>query len=1024
MLLAFMLVLITGAAYLLVAGLNEHAESYFRDTQTQVVLGAAKRALLSYAMNYPELRAPTVKGPGFLPCPDRHAVTDPLFGNPSSNCALATGTTLGRLPFRILGFEDVRDGSGSHLWYAVSDNFKNTSSNDTVLNSETPGQLSVDGAGDVVAVIIAPGEPVASQSGRPSSNEADYLEDDNATAADGSFVTTSTSEFNDRVVTVTRQEVMQAVERRVISEVRAILAAYRSSYGAYPWLAPFADPKAASPGFWGTHDGTNDMSDVTDTTVNFLDELGVQIGDLVRNVTDGSVATVSGVSANTLTLDPLLQGTENDFDTGDEYQILSALQWTASGGSSSVVLVDASRDFEEIGVVAGDVIDNVTDNSSGVVASVSGSQITLDEDSGVDFSVGDNYVIRGPYGQATGANDSSALADANKNFVTLGVLPGDMVVNLSDGSVGRVASVAANVLTLDGLYLGTDNDFDTGDYYYLPRLNTDNSTREGLLSVHESGKHFPTSLSMDWDLTQVNGATVVTNTNAGSPHATYVANLEEASSGILGTVDVARDEGQCVWVAEDEAYCMAYYMDPGFPIQGTVTSGTNTSTLTDANADFLTPDVKRGDMARNFDDEVATGITGTMTSGTSSDILEDTSKNFITLGIQPYFHLLHNNSASNARALITEVISSTTLRVVEFQGGAAVTLAAGDNYTIYTPQRMVVTGITSATQLTTSRLISNPDFDNSGGGGGAGEFYQINVATGLTSDGTADAGSSGTTLYDAGADFSEIEPGDIVENITDNAFGLIISANDASDELVAQLYAADGSARNFDAGESYRIYYNHDVVTRRYELRPRFSGSVRVYSSSNQRKRDVCLGYSSDCLTLSGNVTVPAQSAVITVRDLDGSNNEVARTEVSIPTGGAQGSIRLSGLDYYLREATNELPAWFLENRWHQLVYAAFSGAYAPSVTTANGCPTDGPCLQLSIPIPIPAGTTYDDKHAIVIAAGGGLAGQDRSSGSLSDYYEPENADGDDVFQKDELTTTFNDQISVVCPDGLNPICP
>src|SRR3990172_8283891 len=86
-LLAFMLILVTGTSYLLLNRLNNYS-TYARDTETQIALLEAKKALLSYAMNYPELRSPTEKGPGFLPCPDQN--ND---GNPT-NCGTSATTTM------------------------------------------------------------------------------------------------------------------------------------------------------------------------------------------------------------------------------------------------------------------------------------------------------------------------------------------------------------------------------------------------------------------------------------------------------------------------------------------------------------------------------------------------------------------------------------------------------------------------------------------------------------------------------------------------------------------------------------------------------------------------------------------------------------------------------------------------------------------------------------------------------------------------------------------------------------------
>ncbi len=75
--------------------------------------------------------------------------------------------SLGRLPYKTLGLDDIRDGSGERLWYAVSVNFKDDPRGAVPLNSDAPGTIAVlDSEGNVInngqdmtgaiAVILAP----------------------------------------------------------------------------------------------------------------------------------------------------------------------------------------------------------------------------------------------------------------------------------------------------------------------------------------------------------------------------------------------------------------------------------------------------------------------------------------------------------------------------------------------------------------------------------------------------------------------------------------------------------------------------------------------------------------------------------------------------------------------------------------------------------------------------------------------------------------------------------------------------
>lgn len=101
--------------------------------------------------------------PGYLPCVDKVNK-----GEASTACSLQ-GDRLGRLPWKTLGTDDLRDGTGERLWYAVSNQYKNNPH--LVLNSQTVGGISVrnvDGnlvndaslGNGVVAVIIAVQAPI------------------------------------------------------------------------------------------------------------------------------------------------------------------------------------------------------------------------------------------------------------------------------------------------------------------------------------------------------------------------------------------------------------------------------------------------------------------------------------------------------------------------------------------------------------------------------------------------------------------------------------------------------------------------------------------------------------------------------------------------------------------------------------------------------------------------------------------------------------------------------------------------
>ena len=79
------------------------------------------------------------------------------------------------------------------LWYLIDANYRlRAGTGLPIVNSETAGLLSLDGQGDVVAVIIAPGDPLTGQQriGAASQNNfLNYLENDNADpAVDSNFI--------------------------------------------------------------------------------------------------------------------------------------------------------------------------------------------------------------------------------------------------------------------------------------------------------------------------------------------------------------------------------------------------------------------------------------------------------------------------------------------------------------------------------------------------------------------------------------------------------------------------------------------------------------------------------------------------------------------------------------------------------------------------------------------------------------------------------------------------------------------
>jgi hypothetical protein len=283
-LIALLAMLLVMGGVVLVDHLNSRVAGRVENAgPTASAMQQAKAALIAYAVT-------DATRPGELPCPDynRDGVINPIgvVDYNGTDCRVLVGW----LPWRTLNLPDLRDGSGARLWYAVSINYfaRGGGGVPPPINPDAPGDLQIAGGipADVVAVVIAPGEatgidptetcnPDAPLQTRPSTAPAadthlgQYLEADNADG-DVTFQTTGNcgdnddDSFNDRLLIITRAELMAAVQKRVAAEVAGVLERYRLNHGLYPWASTFSAPDASSfVGAFGVRSGQLGFTDTT-----------------------------------------------------------------------------------------------------------------------------------------------------------------------------------------------------------------------------------------------------------------------------------------------------------------------------------------------------------------------------------------------------------------------------------------------------------------------------------------------------------------------------------------------------------------------------------------------------------------------------------------------------------------------------------------------------------------------------------------------------------------------------------------
>lgn len=260
------LILLGGGMVLLFKAGGSNRPALETNRATTAALAQAKELAISFAVA-------NLAAPGGLPFPDRN-----VDGNydGSGDCVSAgfdpTQHLLGKWPFRnedgcgvstpAFG-KPQQDGVGETLWLAVSETLvKSMAGGYPVINSEIIEGSNwftvVNGQGAVLTtraalVIMAPGMVVQAQNRAGAAASNQFLEGVTVggvsytnfaiESGDTGFVAQSPDAVcNDQLLYVTIDELMAAVEKRVLAQFKALVRDYRNSCNQYPWPRPFVDP--------------------------------------------------------------------------------------------------------------------------------------------------------------------------------------------------------------------------------------------------------------------------------------------------------------------------------------------------------------------------------------------------------------------------------------------------------------------------------------------------------------------------------------------------------------------------------------------------------------------------------------------------------------------------------------------------------------------------------------------------------------------------------------------------------------
>jgi hypothetical protein len=195
----------------------------------------------------------------------------------------------------------------------------------------------------------------------------------------------------------------------------------------------------------------NRANHLIDGSADFNAATAVMANDVARNTSTGLYANISAVTTTDLTL------SSDNFPNGNEgYEIYEMVSMGTATGIAGNLLQNTTGTFFSDGVVATDIVVNLSNGSWTTVATTPTLDTELDLSAQI-FTGTENYrVVRNLLRSGTAnANRTSHLIDGTKNWLAT-VSVGDLVVRTSGVGAPQYTTVAVGGVTANDLTLSAD----------------------------------------------------------------------------------------------------------------------------------------------------------------------------------------------------------------------------------------------------------------------------------------------------------------------------------------------------------------------------------------------------------------------------------------------------------------------------------------------------------------------------------------------------------------------------------------